>query len=147
MCVLFYFLGCYRHSTNKNGQQTDLGGYQCRLQLFIYVHGVPGDENMGGNIPTYFLVYSKGIISRQISSREECASNWLKKPLHLVTILLATGSSELFNKIDTTVYIQILQVHLQFIFPQSHPHYLPSAHQFHIDTNQIQYSFNYLYIP
>ena len=65
---------------------------------------------MGGNIPTYFLVQSKGIISCQTSSREEHASNWVKKPLHLVTTLLATGSSEKFNEIDTTVDIQLLQV-------------------------------------
>ena len=56
----------------------DLGGDQRRLQLFTYVHGVPGGENIGGNISTYFLVESKGIISRQTSSREEHASNWVK---------------------------------------------------------------------
>ena len=58
----------------------DLGGDQSRLKLFTYVHGVPGGENMGGNIPRYFLVQSKGIISRQNSSREERASNWVNSP-------------------------------------------------------------------
>ena len=76
---------------------------------------------MGGNIPTYFLVQSKGIISRQTSSREERASDRVNKPLHLVIILLATGSSESFNEIDTTVDIQLLQVNLQFLFAN---HYL-----------------------
>ena len=52
----------------KNGRRTDLGGDQRRFRLFTYVHGVPGGENMGGNIPTYFLVQCKGIISRQTSS-------------------------------------------------------------------------------
>ena len=76
---------------------------------------------MGGNIPTYLLVQSKGIISLQTSSREYRASNWVNKPLHLVTILLATDSSESFNEIDTTVNIQLLQVHLNFIYAN---HYL-----------------------
>ena len=75
VCVLFSSLGRYRYSTNKKGQRTDLGGDQRRLQLFTYVHGVPGGGNMGGNIPTYFLVQSKGIISRQTTSQEERASN------------------------------------------------------------------------
>ena len=72
------------------------------------MRGVPGGENMGGNFPTHFLVQSKGIISRKTSSREERASNWVNKILHLVTIILATGSSELFNEMDTTFDIQIL---------------------------------------
>ena len=76
---------------------------------------------MGGNIPTYFLVQSKVIISRQTSSREERASNWVNKHLHLFKIILATGSSELFNEIDSTVDIQLLQVNLQFLFAN---HYL-----------------------
>ena len=59
----------------------DLGGDQSRLKLFTYVHGVPGGENMGGNIPTYFLVKYKDNISRQPSSREERASNWVNNPL------------------------------------------------------------------
>ena len=90
----------------------DLERDQRRLQLFTYMHGVTGGGNMGGNIPTYFLVQSKDIISCQTSSREERAYNRVNKPLHLVTIILATGSSELFNKIDTTVNIQLLQVNL-----------------------------------
>ena len=65
----------------KNGRRTDLGGDQIRLKLFTYVHGVPGGENMGGNIPTYFLVQSKDNISRQTSSLEERASNWVNNPL------------------------------------------------------------------
>ena len=101
---------------------------------------------MGGNIPTYFRVQPKGIISRQTSSREERACNWVNKPFHLFTIILATGSSESFIGIDTTVDIQPLQVNLQFLFPQSHPHYFLFAHQFHIDTNQTQRSSNYLCI-
>ena len=116
------------------------------MQLFIYVHVVPGGGNMGGNIPSYFLVQSKGIIFCQTSSQEERGFNWENKPLHPVTIILATVSSETFNEIDTTVNIQLLQVNLQFLFPQSHPHYLPFAHKFHIDTNQTQCSFNHLFI-
>ena len=58
----------------------DLGGDQSILKLFTYVHGVPGGENMGGNIPTYFLVQSKDNISRQTSSQEELASNWVNNP-------------------------------------------------------------------
>ena len=54
----------------KNGRRTDLGRDQSRLKLFTYAHGVPGGENMGGNIPTYFLVQSKELISRQTSSQE-----------------------------------------------------------------------------
>ena len=61
----------------KNGRRMGLGGDQSILKLFTYVHGVPGGENMGGNIPTYFLVQSKGIISRQTSIREERSSNWV----------------------------------------------------------------------
>ena len=76
---------------------------------------------MGGNIPTYFLVQPKGIISCKTSSREDSASNRVNKPLHLVKILLATGSSESFSKIDTKVDIQLLQVNLQFPFAN---HYL-----------------------
>ena len=76
---------------------------------------------MGGNIPTYFLVESKGIISHQTSSQVEHASNWVNKPLHLVTILMATGSSESLIEIDSTVDIQLLQVNLQFLFAN---HYL-----------------------
>ena len=105
MCVLFSSLGRYRYSTKKNGRQTDLGGDQRRLKLFTYVHGVPEGINMGGNTPTYFLVKSKVIISCQSSSGEECASNRVNKPLHLVTTLLATVSLEKFNEIDTTVDI------------------------------------------
>ena len=59
----------------ENGRQTDLWGDQSRLKLFIYVHGVPGGENMGGNIPRYFLVQSKDNMSRQTSNQEERASN------------------------------------------------------------------------
>ena len=65
-----------KHCTNvigtaqrKNGRRTDLGGDQSRLKLFTYVHGVPGGENMGGNIPTYFPVQSKDNISLQTYSR------------------------------------------------------------------------------
>ena len=96
------------------------------------VHGVPAR----GNIPTCFTVQSKGIIYRQTTSREERFSNRLNQPLHLVTILLVPGSSELFNEIETTGYIQIQQVSLHFLFPPTHLYYLPFAHQFHIDTNQ-----------
>ena len=79
--MLCYFLpsiwGFYRYSTKKNGRQMYLGGDQSKFKLFTYVHGVPGGENMGGNIPTYFLVKSKYNIYRQTSSREERASNWV----------------------------------------------------------------------
>ena len=74
-------LHTYRYSIKKNGQRTDLGGDQSRLKLFTYAHVVPGGENMSGNIPTYFLVQSKDNISRQTSSREERASNWVNNPL------------------------------------------------------------------
>ena len=67
-------------------------------------------------MPTCFPVQSIGIISRQTTSREERFSNRLNQPIHLVTIILAPGSSELFNKIETTGYIQLQQVSLQFIF-------------------------------
>ena len=45
------------------------------------MHGVLGGENMGGNIPTYFLVQSKDNIYRQTSSQEERAYNWVNNPL------------------------------------------------------------------
>ena len=77
------------------------------------MHGVPGGENMGGNIPTYFLVQSKDNISRQNSIREERASNWVEILFHLVTIILAIGSSELPNERNATVDLQLLQVYLQ----------------------------------
>ena len=79
---------------------------------------------MGGNIPLYFLVKSKGIISRQTSSREERASNCVNNPFHLVTILLATGSLELPNKRDATFDIQLLQVHSQIVFVKTLPYLL-----------------------
>ena len=79
--VLFSSLGRYRYSTKENGRRTDLGGDQSRLKLFTYVHGVPGVENMGGNIPTYFLVQSRDNISRQTSIQEEHASKWVNNPL------------------------------------------------------------------
>ena len=69
------------YSTKKNGRRTDLGGDQNRLRLFTYVHGVPGGENMGGNIPAYFLVQSKDNTSRQTSSQEQRASNWVNNTL------------------------------------------------------------------
>ena len=81
MSVLFSSLCRYRYSTKKNGQRTDLGGDQSRLKLFTYVHGVPGGENTGENIPTYLLVESKDNIFRQSSSQEERASNWVNNPL------------------------------------------------------------------
>ena len=79
---------------------------------------------MGENIPTFILVQSKGIISRQTCIQEERASKWVYNPFHLVTSLLETGSSELFNKRDATVDIQILQGHLQFTFAKSLPYSL-----------------------
>ena len=53
------FTSHYRYSTKKNGRRTDLGGDQSRLKIITYVRGVAGGENMGRNIPTYFLVQSK----------------------------------------------------------------------------------------
>ena len=94
------------------------------IAFSTYVHRVPG----GGNIPTSFPVQSKGMISRQTTSREERFYNWLNQPLHLVTIILAPGSSELFIEIETTGYIQLQQVSLQFLFPLNHPHYLTFSH-------------------
>ena len=79
---------------------------------------------MGGNFPTYFLVQSKGIIYRQNSSQEERASDWANNHFHLVTIILTTGSSELFNERDATVDIQLLQVNLKFLYAKSLPYSL-----------------------
>ena len=65
MYITWFIIGT---AQRKNGRRMDLGGDQSRLKLFTYVHGVLGGENMGGNIPTYFLVQSKDNISRQTSS-------------------------------------------------------------------------------
>ena len=55
------------------------------------------------------------VFSCKTTSQEERFSNWLNKPLHLVTILFAPGSSDLFKEIEVTVYIQLQQVRLQLL--------------------------------
>ena len=123
------------------------GGDQSRLKLFTYVHRVPWGENMGGNIPTYFLIQPEGIISRQTFSQEERASNWVNNPYSPShnsfgnSFIRVAQRKEHYSRLSATTSIFKI-----FFFPNPNLNIFHLHTKFHIDTNQTQCPLNYLYI-